>query len=272
MSLSVGSDKCLPNLLHLWCLPFFMVGTLKWFPGYGRLQSCVHPKPMGTSIKMEIMLSRKGRGERGRCNSNIWLMPDPTHSPLKPLASISPAAQGQVLWLAGAGCESGAARHCPCGSVAYRWQAMCSDSCIKGLSSFFSSSVCFWQHSVLQYCRWGKGSQHEKGGFKAIIFICRITKHRNGEAVTHWKHLEAVDFGQNLRSSTFFTRLPYFFKSHVCRLTINAGSNEINAIFSIIISLREAGKMSQNKWRLGIKFCIYIRNTKTNVSFFIVNQ
>lgn len=91
--------------------------------------------------------------------------------------SISSGAQGQVLWLAGAGCESGAARYCRCGNVARRWQAVCSDSCIKGLRSFFSSWVCFWQHRVLQYRRWGKGSQHEKGGFKAITFKRNSTEH-----------------------------------------------------------------------------------------------
>lgn len=160
---------------------------------------------------MEIVLSLRER-ERGRCKPK-HLVDAQSHT-FTPKASrgISPADQGQVLWLAGAGCESGAARHCPCGNVAHISQAMCSDSYIKGLRSFFSSSVCFWQQSVLQCCRWGKGSQHEKGGFKAIIFICNSTKHRRVN-VRPWytrKHVDAVDLCQNLISSTFSTRLLIF--------------------------------------------------------------
>lgn len=59
--------------------------ALKWFPGYCCPQSWVYPKPMGTSIKIE-MLARLGRGG-SRCNPNMWLVPNLTHLPWKPPAA-----------------------------------------------------------------------------------------------------------------------------------------------------------------------------------------
>lgn len=58
--------------LFLWC-HFVTVGAFKWFPGYGNLheeQKRVHPKPMGASIKIEIVLLPRER-QTSRCNPNI---------------------------------------------------------------------------------------------------------------------------------------------------------------------------------------------------------
>lgn len=55
-------------------------GTLAPFAHSGGFETLcgiwVHSKPMGTSIKMEIMLLLRVGGE-GRCNTNIWFMPNP---------------------------------------------------------------------------------------------------------------------------------------------------------------------------------------------------
>lgn len=84
---------------------------------------------------------------------------------LKPRCSgPSPAVwqwQGENVGLAGAARVK---------NVAHRWQPMCPDSCMVGLSPFFSSlpliALC---PAALQL--WGKESQHEKDIFKVVIYI-----------------------------------------------------------------------------------------------------
>lgn len=85
----------------------------------GRLQSCVHSKPVGTSIKMENDVVAKRVGERQVQPKHLVDARSRLTHPKASLA-ISCGAQGQVLLLAALRRECGAARRWPCGKVARR--------------------------------------------------------------------------------------------------------------------------------------------------------
>lgn len=109
---------------------------------WGACRVLVHSKPMGTSIKMEMMLLLRVGGE-GRCNTNIWFMPNPyllTPKEKKilpwPKAVMS---SGPNTVVGRAGCANVAAARRLAAWKSGTEMTGRSDARVKGLRSFFSS-------------------------------------------------------------------------------------------------------------------------------------
>lgn len=136
--------------------------------------------------------------ERVRCNPNIWLMPDPTHSPHKPLAA-KPCHSGTSSVVGRSRVWIWDCQALPMWKYGTKMTGNVLRQLYKGFKLFLQL-ISLLLTALLQYCRWGKGVPAWKRGLQSNhLHMQHYTALQGkGEAMIHWKHFEAVDFCQNL--------------------------------------------------------------------------